>query len=78
MSDDIDLRKLNTGYKRRKPNVPFDRVSIYLTQPLINRAKQTTKRLNFISLSDFVRYAVRKELDYLDSLSTIPKIKQDT
>lgn len=70
-----DMRKSNKGGS--KISVHNIRRSIVLGRHLMNRISDISRRMNFSTESEFMRYAIRKELDFQARLLYMPQIKQD-
>ena len=50
--------------------------SVRLPNWLVNAANDIVKKRDFLSFSEFIRYAVRKEVDYQLSIIYIPQINK--
>ncbi len=50
-------------------------LSIRMQNHLINRVKDIATKRGFSSMSEFYRYAIRKELDYQTNLEYLPRVK---
>lgn len=70
-----DMRKSNSG--GTKLSVHNIRRSIVLGRHLMNRISDISRRMDFSTESEFMRYAIRKELDYQAELLYMPRTKGD-
>ena len=69
-----DMRQSNSGHRLSIHNI---RRSIVLGRQLMNRISDVSRRMDFTTESEFIRYAVRKELDYQAELLYMPQIKKE-
>lgn len=63
-----------SGSNPRKKYSSQDSFTIKVGCELLARIDRLVPRQGFMSVSDFIRYAIRKELDYQEDHTTVPKI----
>ena len=71
----LGVIKLPNRYRRNDPTVEQDVMSVRFGLHLLNRVHDIRRKRGFITASEFIRYAVRKELDLQAQLKYMPDTK---
>ena len=78
MMEDTDMRKYPfSGRKMANPSNPNHTRSTRFGRHLLHRIADISRRKGFSSQSEFIRYAVRKELDHQSQLLYNPQINKE-